>query len=331
MNVLYRHPLAELRARMGVSATRYLQLVDSAHRALGHGAMATRREKVTRWEAGSCAPELTAQLAMAELHGVPLEAVHELGWPDWLLLALPGEEILAAPWTPAGTVASMTASARGGSVDRRGFLIATGTTLATITGDWTNSVGSASAVSTTGRRRLTPGMIDHLERRLDGLRHLDDVLGGKDIRHTAMAEFELLAKLAGQTVYDSATGTRLFQAICEAGRICGWLHFDQGLHASAQKFYITALRASATAGDPVVGANVLAFMTIQTYSVGNPSGRGQPLTNRPGPDPPQSHTSRSGDLARPYRTRMVQDRKRPLRLRPRTQRSPRRLGSRPTR
>jgi hypothetical protein len=56
----------------------------------------------------------------------------------------------------------------------------------------------------------------------------------------------------------------------EAGRICGWLHFDQGYQAAAQKYYLTALRASATAGDPGTGANVLAFMAIQAYSVGDP-------------------------------------------------------------
>ncbi|XDO64589.1 hypothetical protein HEP84_58380 [Streptomyces sp. RLB1-33] len=52
--------------------------------------------------------------------------------------------------------------------------------------------------------------------------------------------------------------------------MCGWLQFDTGHHARAQRFYITALRASATAGDHQVGANTLAFMAIQVYSKGNP-------------------------------------------------------------
>ncbi|GAA4635366.1 hypothetical protein GCM10023196_080560 [Actinoallomurus vinaceus] len=233
--------------------------------------MATRREKVARWEAGVCAPELSAQLAMADLHNVSPVSVRELSWPDWLRLAFDGDDaVLATPWTPMGTVTSMTATARGGSVDRRGFLIATGTTLAAIAADWTGSLDQVPAASSAGRRRLDMTMVTHLERRLNHLRHLDDALGGGDLRPIAIAEFQLVSKLADETSYDQATGRRLFATLSEAGRICGWLHFDQGLHAAAQKYYVTALRASATAGDRAVGANVLAFMAIQTYSVGNP-------------------------------------------------------------
>jgi hypothetical protein len=36
-------------------------------------------------------------------------------------------------------------------------------------------------------------------------------------------------------VYDAATGRCLFSTVSEAGRICGWLHFDQGMQAAAQK------------------------------------------------------------------------------------------------
>jgi hypothetical protein len=155
-------------------------------------------------------------------------------------------------------------------VDRRGFLIATGTTLTAFAADWTGSFDQVPAAQATGNRRLTAEMVTHIEQRLEHLRRMDDVLGGGELRRIAMAEFELVSRLADQTVYDSATGRRLFSTVSEAGRIAGWLHFDQGRQAAAQKYYLTALRASATAGDAEVGANVLAFMAIQTYSVGNP-------------------------------------------------------------
>lgn len=267
----YRHPLAALRARMGLSASDYLELLDRKHRALGHGAMATRREKVTRWESGVYAPEPTAQLAMANLHGIPEDAVLEFAWPDWLLLAFPDDRtILHTPWTLTGTVASLAASVRGGSVDRRGFLIAGGATLGGIAADWAGALDQIPAASAVGRRGLTVGMVARLEQRLDDLRHLDDVLGGGELRKIAVAELELVSKLAHETVYDAGAGRRLFSTICEAARICGWQHFDAGFNAAAQKYFITALRASATAGNPEVGANVLSFLAIQTYSVGNP-------------------------------------------------------------
>ncbi|MER6828875.1 hypothetical protein ABT352_23040 [Streptosporangium sp. NPDC000563] len=266
----YRHPLAALRAQFGLSATEYLQKLDTRHRDLGYGSMATRREKAARWEAGTCVPEVTAQLAMADLHGVPREAVQELKWPHWLLLAFPDDHaVLYSPWTSAGTVASMAAS-QGCSMDRRGFLIATGATLTAVAANWAGALQDVPAASASGRRQLTTAMVTRLEQRLSDLRHLDDVLGGGELRPLAVAEFNLMNKLAADGVYDDRAGRRLFSALAEASRICGWIHFDAGRHAGAQSFYVLALRASASAADPAVGANVLAFMAIQTYSTGNP-------------------------------------------------------------
>ncbi|WP_214106410.1 hypothetical protein [Acrocarpospora catenulata] len=267
----YRHPLAAVLAHLGLTATEYLVLVDRRHRELGYGAMAVRREKVTRWQSGVSIPEPTAQLAMASLHGVSPRAVTEHGWPDWLLLAFPDDRaFLDAPWTAAGTVTSLAASARGGSMDRRGFLIASGTTLGALALDWAGALGESPAASAAGRRRLTVGMVARLEQRLDDLRHLDDVLGGGELRKIAAAELRMVTSLAHETIYDGAAGRRLFATVCEAARLCGWQHFDAGLHAAAQRYFVTALRASATAGDAEIGANVLAFMAIQTYSVGDP-------------------------------------------------------------
>jgi tetratricopeptide (TPR) repeat protein len=273
----HRHPLAALRAEMGLSAVQYLAMVDLEHRRLGYGAMAIRREKVTRWESGAVVPDSAAQQAMAQLHGVPAEAVKHLGWPSWLEAAVPEHRlqadhaVLHSPWTPAGTVVSTAAAAQGGSMDRRGFLIASGGLLTSIGTDWSGALDAVATTSTsTGRRPLTATMLDRLEQRLDDLRRLDDSLGGGELRQLATAEFGLLSRLADEAVYDEATGRRLFSALAESARICGWLHFDAGRHAAAQSYYITALRASATAGDGACGANVLAFMAIQTYSVGNP-------------------------------------------------------------
>lgn len=268
------HPLAALRDEMGLSATAYLRLLNEHHKALGFGSMMPlRREKVTRWEKGLHTPDQAAQLAMADLHGVPADAVRQLGWPAWMQQAFPCDAtVLRAPWTPAGTMESTAAAAQGGPMDRRGFLFATGATLTSLGTEWAGALTSLPTSSAGGgRKRLAPLLIPRLEQRLDDLRHLDDVLGGAELRTLAVAEFNLLTQLADETVYDSTTGQRLFSALAEAARICGWLHFDTGRQAAAQSFYISALRASATAGDRASGANVLAFMAIQTYSVGNPA------------------------------------------------------------
>ncbi|MGO4756926.1 transcriptional regulator, partial [Streptomyces sp. 2MCAF27] len=84
--VLVRHPLHAVLAREQTTASAYLKRVADRHRALGYGQMAHRKEKFSRWATGT-EPEMTAQLAMADLHGIDPEEVHRRGWPDWLLLA----------------------------------------------------------------------------------------------------------------------------------------------------------------------------------------------------------------------------------------------------
>ncbi|MFF3146019.1 transcriptional regulator [Streptomyces sp. NPDC057927] len=276
---LLRHPLAALRAGLGLTGEQYLDRLDDVHFALGEGRMAKGRQKVSRWENGVNSPEMPARYAMARLHGIPREAVTELGWPDFLLLAfLDDRPVLDSPWTLAGTVTAVAAAARGGSMqDRRGFLIASGATLSGLATSWSLALAEpaaalpaipakVSAVNT----RLTPALLDVLGQRLDDLRRLDDVLGGARLRQTAIAEYELLNSLAARTGQHGPLEHRLLSLLAESARMCGWLQFDTGHHARAQRFYITALRASATAGDHQVGANTLAFMAIQVYSKGNP-------------------------------------------------------------
>lgn len=276
-DTLLQHPLAALRAHLGLSASDYLILLARRHRDLGLGQMAVRREKVSRWETGVYQPEHSAQLAMADLHGVPAATLRTRGWPDWLLAAKPlrtnaDEIVLRGAWSPAGTIASLAADARGESMDRRGFLLATGTALAAITQGWlADLVTSTSTGSRTGRRRLTAAMVSQLDQRLDNLRHLDDELGGTELRDAALAECQLLDRLAADTTYDDEVGARLYSAISEASRICAWQHFDAGYHARAQRFFTTGLRASATASDPQAGAHTLSFWAIQTYSIGSPA------------------------------------------------------------
>jgi tetratricopeptide (TPR) repeat protein len=264
---------------MGVTAEQYLILVDREHQRLGYGAMAIRREKVIRWESGANVPDAAAQHAIAALHGVPIAMVKQLGWPDWLRRAFHDDHaVLHSPWTPAGTVVSTAAAAQGGSMDRRAFLIASGGLLTSIGTEWSGALAAdASTQASTGRRPLTAATLDRLEQRLDDLRRLDDSLGGGELRELATAEFTLLTRLADEALYGDAIGRRLFSALAESARICGWLHFDAGRHAAAQSYYISALRASASAGDAACGANVLAFMAIQAYSV--PGGNRQDAVN----------------------------------------------------
>ncbi len=266
---LLRHPLTALRGELGTPADRYLDRLDEVHHALGYGRMAKSREKVSRWENGVHRPEMRAQRAMARLHGIADEAVDRLGWPHFLLLAFADDRpVLDGPWTAAGTMAAVAATSREDSMDRRGFLISSGATLTGVASHWRDAVTDLPLPGS--GRRLSAAVMTRLEQRLEDLRRLDDVLGVDHLLPAAVAEHRLLGGLAESASYDEPVGRRLFTNLAEVSRMCGFLNFDAGRHAQAQRFYITSLRASTSAGDRGVGANTLGFMATQAGTVGSP-------------------------------------------------------------
>jgi hypothetical protein len=262
-----RHPLAALRHIKGWSGQRYLIEVNRHHQRLGFGAMATNRKKISQWESGLVTPELSAQLAIAALEHIPEEAVHRLGWPHWLLLALDDDSLVCVPWTLEATRHALIETASGGTMDRRGFLLATGTTLTATAATWSNLLAAG-----TGKTFPRIGMdaIDGLHARLAHLSRLDDMLGSGKLRELASAELNLITGLLTDTTHTPAVEQHLYGLAAEASRLCGWLSYDSGHHTAAQRYYLTALRASATADDVLVGANAMAFMAVQHYTVGSP-------------------------------------------------------------
>ncbi|WP_326681071.1 transcriptional regulator [Streptomyces sp. NBC_01237] len=264
-----QHPLAYLLSQRGMSNEAYLFRVAEQHRRMGYGQMGHRKEKASRWVSGENAPTLHTQFAMAALEKIPPEAVLAHGWPGWLLLAVPDDHaVLTAPWTTTATVHALEIA--GGPVDRRKFLITTSVTLTGTVAQWSGAA-PAGAV-TAGGRRIDDSTPDRFERRLDELRHLDDELGSGEVYAAARTELRLILSALKDSSYSERVGRRLFGAAAEASRSAGWTAYDSGRIAAAERHYVTALRAAASADDPVVGANTLAFWAIQQYSTGNPRG-----------------------------------------------------------
>lgn len=267
--VLERHPLTTLITRHHLTNTGYLTRVAARHRALGFGQMATRPEKFTRWTNGTATPSLRAQLAMADLHGIDPEEVHRRPWPDWLLLAFHDDRsVWELPWTAAGTVEALEDA--GGPVDRRGFVIASLGTLASTGAHW--AATNPTAIAATRGRRVGESAAVLFETRLDTLRHLDDELGSSHAYDAAIAELRLITGVLKTSTYSDATGRRLYAAATEACRLAGWCAYDSGRLADAEKRFTTALRASATGGNPTLGASALAFWANLRYSAGDPYG-----------------------------------------------------------
>ncbi|MEU2899621.1 transcriptional regulator [Streptomyces sp. NPDC006967] len=263
-----RHPLACLLAMRGMKAEAYLLRVAEQHQRMGYGQMAFRKEKASRWITGVYAPSYRTQLAMAALEGIPPEEIHTHGWPGWILLALPDHTLFTLPWTTTGAMHALETT--GGPVDRRQFLITTSVTLSATVAQW--SAAAPAGTAPTAGSRIGHDVPDLFENRLDGLRRLDDTVGSGDVYHAARAELRLITTTLKSASFGEGVERRLFAAAAEASRSAGWTAYDSGKAAAAERHYTTALRAAASADDPVAGANTLAFWAIQHYSTGNPRG-----------------------------------------------------------
>ncbi|MFJ8677332.1 transcriptional regulator [Streptomyces sp. NPDC093589] len=265
----HQHPLAYLLAQRGTTHEAYLFRVAEQHRRMGYGQMGHRKEKGSRWVSGENTPSLRTQYAMAALENIPLDAVLSHGWPGWLLLAVPDDHaVLSAPWTTTATVHALEIA--GGPVDRRKFLITTSVTLGSTLTQWSGA--EPASASPTGGRRIDASIPERFEHRLDDLRHLDDHLGSGEVYDVARSELRLITRVLRDASYSERVGRRLFGAAGEASRSAGWTAYDSGHIAASERHFATALRAAASADDPVVAANTLAFWAIQQYSTGNPRG-----------------------------------------------------------
>ncbi|MBS2547445.1 helix-turn-helix domain-containing protein [Catenulispora sp. NL8] len=178
-----------------------------------------------------------------------------------------------APWNRQGAFAALTEMANGGGLDRRNFVVTTGAAaLTTLIGHWSTALGAQDEPATASSPPLVaaPRLLGHIEKRLDYLRHLDDEFGSGDIARYARSELAMIVELLRAGHLNGTAEDNAYSMASEAARQVAWNMFDSGRHASAERFFETSLRASATAGDAIAGAYAMSFMAIQHYTAGNP-------------------------------------------------------------
>ncbi len=264
-----QHPLTYLLRQNKWSATTYLKRLNTVHQDLGYGTIAPDRKRVTRWTRNGVTPEITAQKAMAALHGIPEAEITARPWPAWLSLACISErELLDAPWNPQSTIDLLDRVATlGGLMDRRGFMLVAG--FAPLLAQ--AALAPTAEARTTGYRigAEAPALF---EQSLALLRRQDDQFGSGEVYASARAQLAMITTQLANASYNESTAKRLYAAAAEASRICAWTAYDSGRHARAEEHYLAALRAAGSSGDPIVTANTLAFWAIMRYSTGDPQG-----------------------------------------------------------
>lgn len=268
---LIQHPLAHLRLRGGYSHGAYARLLARTHAELGFGTTAARREKIARWESGRITPELTAQFAIAHLHGVPRDEVVRRGWPDWLHLATGQSELLDAPWTANAALAALTAIAEAEPVadERYAAVLASERGIGALISAWMDAWAAPEPQLAHGGRRIGADVVLALEQRHLGTLELFQLLGPRVTLSTAEAELRTTSRLLRESFCDQATRARLLCAAANAACLSGHLNTELGRHGRAQTLYLTALRAATAAGDGELGAWALTLFAKQEMDFGH--------------------------------------------------------------
>jgi hypothetical protein len=212
-------------------------------------------------------PTLTAHLLSARL-GWDI-SVEDLGWivGDADLLCVPADSGLALPWTAQGALAAAAEVMDGTPMDRRLFLGLTGSALTSPALDWLLAQPVSDVTGFAGRR-IQGAHVDSVEEMTAQLRRMDDQFGGGAVLDLVRAQVRYVVQLLRDYSYTSDVGERLHGAAAELLRLGGWLSFDTGKQAQAQRYWLAALHSSHAANDRAVGANVLGFMSCQAKDVG---------------------------------------------------------------
>ncbi|MFF7400633.1 transcriptional regulator [Streptomyces murinus] len=197
------------------------------------------------------------------------EQVRARGWPDWLLLALPGPDVLA-PFTPEVTLSALDDLAADPTrADGADIPLLPASVLEALTTQWTEHVQDTIA------RGIEGGYVGvevstSIHTRLTALWHLDDSLGGTACTTSARTDLKMVTKLLRHARHTGQLTTDLHFLAAEYARFLGWAEFDAGNTSGAQRAWHAALRASAEAADPAHSAYLLANLALACVYDGQP-------------------------------------------------------------
>lgn len=266
--LMAQHSLTYLRTSAGLSHLAYARLVAQTHAQLGYGHTAARREKVSRWEAGRAVPELTAQLAMAQIHHVPEQEVRRLGWPHWLGLATGDAALFHHPWTPDGAVEALL---QGNLLAERTdltHLAATGPFARALAEQWRGALLAPPPAHAPKGQGAVTDAVNWAQVRVAAAETMSWTVGPTALYPNIRGDLRLLTALLAQAGRPRSTSTLLLAA--RTAGLCGALCLRMAEHAPAERFYLLAARAAAAANAPRVSAACLTGVAYSHLLHGEP-------------------------------------------------------------
>jgi hypothetical protein len=97
--------------------------------------------------------------------------------------------------------------------------------------------------------RVTDPVVDDLARRATALRRVDDAMGGGALLPSVREDLRLVTAMLKNASYTEEVGQRLYALADGLGQLAGWLAYDSGQPALAQRYHISALECAHVSGD----------------------------------------------------------------------------------
>lgn len=175
---------------------------------------------------------------------------------------------LDGPWTPEAALRAITAVADSEDMQRRHFLPLVGAALTAPAHQWLVTPTTTTGPSNTHGARVSPATVDQVDAVTATLRHADDQHGAGMLLAMVRTHLRHVTDLLHRGTYTDSVGRRLLSSTAELLRLAGWLSFDNGDHAAAQRYWVAALRTAHSGGDRELAANILGFMSCQAKDTG---------------------------------------------------------------
>lgn len=118
-------------------------------------------------------------------------------------------------------------------------------------------------------RRIGMSDVEGVRQVTTMFRDLDNRHGGVLSRTAVLAQTDTVLTMLKTGIYTEEVGRAMFAAAADLGSVAGWMSFDAGRHAAAQKTFVSALHAAAEARDQALGAHILQCMARQMSHLGH--------------------------------------------------------------
>lgn len=128
-----------------------------------------------------------------------------------------------------------------------------------------------ATVHATAGRRVGASLAAELEQRVIDLRHLDDVMGGRDLAPLVRRELADAQRVVNESSYSEPTGRRLLTVVGELAQLGGWVTSDAGQYVDAQRVYLDGVSAAHDAGDRALAGQLLSSLSYQIANIGDPA------------------------------------------------------------